>query len=124
MLFAIPRYLYHRTSIDSYMKIVMDRKIRHTGTPASNHKFEKLKFGPDGTDKWHCVFLAIDPDLTRGLTWGGDMVLKIRTENLDPHKFNYDGNVCSGEYGKSFTYEGDIPLSEIVETSIDKWHQI
>lgn len=52
------------------------------------------------------------------------MVLKIRTENLDPQKFEYDGNVSLNEYGKSFTYLADIPTSEIVGTYIDKWKHV
>ena len=120
-MIAIPKYLYHRTSIDSYMKIVMDKRIRHTGTPASCNKFKKLKFDANGNDTWHCVFLAATKELTNGLTWGGDMVLKVRTGNLDPNKFKYDGNVGMAEYGRSFAYNDDIPSSEIVEATIDKW---
>lgn len=82
------------------------------------------KFDEHGRDKWKCVFLAESKDLTKGLVWGGDVVLKIRTENLDPQKFEYDGNVSLNEYGKSFTYLADIPTSEIVGTYIDKWKHV
>lgn len=123
-MIAVPRYLYHRTSMDSYMGILMDKKLRHIGTPASNRRFKRLKFDEHGRDKWKCVFLAESKDLTKGLVCGGDVVLKIRTENLDPQKFEYDGNVSLNEYGKSFTYGADIPTSEIVGTYIDKWKHV
>ena len=63
-------------------------------------------------------------DFTMGMTWGGDVVLKIRTKNLKGNKLDRDHNVSKWDYGRSFSYYGDIPISEIAETIIDKWHYL
>ena len=123
-MFDVPTYLYHRTTVKAYAQIMSDGKIRHTGTPASNWRFKRLKFGNVfgiGEDKWKCVFLADDPKLTSGLVWAGDIVLKIDTTKLRKSKFDYDENVSIREYGRSYIYKEDIPISEIVSVITDKW---
>ena len=81
-----------------------------------------LKFDRHGrqVENWG-VFMAKSVDLTRDLTWGGDVVLKIRTGNLDRTMMEYDGHVSEREYGRSFVYRADIPVSEIVGVDIDEW---
>jgi hypothetical protein len=69
------------------------------------------------------VFLADSIDLTNGLVWKGDIVLKVRTKNLNMYKLDYDGHVSKHEYGKSFIYKDDIPVSEIEEV-VNNRHEI
>lgn len=124
MRIPVPKYLYHRTSNEAYGLILRDGRIKSTGTPASCTRYQEWKFDKKGNDKWHCVFLGDSVDFTTGMTWGGDVVLKIRTKNLKGKKLDMDHNVSKWDYGRSFSYYGDIPISEIVETIIDKWHYL
>lgn len=104
----IPKYLYHRTNEKALLKIIQDKKILCTGTPASNRRFEKAKFDVNGNDKWKCIFLARTIRISAEMTWGGNVVLKIQTDNLDKSKFQKDSN-----YNGSFKYKSNIPTSEI-----------
>lgn len=81
-----------------------------------------LKFDRHGrqVENWG-VFMAKSVDLTRDLTWGGDVVLKIGTGNLDRTMMEYDGHVSEREHKRSFVYRADIPVSEIVGVEIDEW---
>ena len=112
----VPAYLYHRTTMKAYTQIRYDGKIRHSGTKASHWRFKRLKFDKEGNEvpDWG-VFLADSIELTNGLVWNGDIVLKVKTKNLNKSKFEYDGHVSKYEYGRSFIYKDDIPISEIEE---------
>ena len=99
-----------------------DGFIRWKGTRPSHPNFRMLKFDRHGrqVENWG-VFMAKSVDLTRDLTWGGDVVLKIGTGNLDRTMMEYDGHVSKREHGRSFVYRADIPVSEIVGVEIDEW---
>lgn len=121
-MFDVPAYLYHRTTMKAYTQIRHDGKIRHSGTPASHWRFKRLKFDVMGNEvsDWG-VFLADSIELTNGLVWKGDIVLKVRTKNLNKSKIEYDGHVSKREYGRSFIYKDDIPISEIEEVVNNKY---
>lgn len=112
----VPAYLYHRTTTKAYTQIRYEGKILHSGTPPSHWRYKRLKFDKEGNEvsDWG-VFLADSIELTNGLVWNGDIVLKVRTKNLDKSKFEYDGHVSRYEYGRSFIYKDDIPTTEIEE---------
>jgi hypothetical protein len=121
-MFDVPTYLYHRTTVKAYTQIMADGKIRHSGTPASHWRFKCLKFDEFGRENedWG-VFLAKNANITRGLVWEGDIVLTIRTSKLKKRKLIYDNHVSRREYGKSFIYKDDIPVSEIVKVIDDPY---
>ena len=121
-MFDVPAYLYHRTTMKAYTQIRHDGKIRHSGTPESHWRFKRLKFDVMGNEvsDWG-VFLADSIELTNGLVWKGDIVLKVRTKNLNKSKIEYDGHVSKREYGRSFIYKDDIPISEIEEVVNNKY---
>lgn len=106
----IPKYLFHRTNEKSLLKIIQDKKILHIGTPASCRRFEKSKFDSNGNDLWKCIFLASTIKISAEMVWCGDIVLKIKTENLDKNKFEQDQN-----YNGCYRYNNDISILDIVE---------
>ena len=116
----IPQYLYHRTSIKSYKFILHDKMIKCCGTPASHWRFKKLKFDKNENDMWRCIFLADSINLTYELTWCGDIILKIKTNNLLKNHFKLDGHVNYIIYGHSFMYFNNILISEIDEVIFNK----
>lgn len=119
----VPQFLYHRTTDRNLPRIVLDGKLKCCGTPASNARFHKVKFDKAGNDQWRCVFLADSVDMTAALTWGGDVVLKISTENLDESSFEQDGGANFECFTHSFRYFKDIPFTEVKEIIQDKWRQ-
>ena len=93
------------------------------GQKASHRKFNRLKFDKSGKQvKDWGVFLADDIELTNGLVFGGDVVLKVRTANFDKAKMTHDPNVNMFTYNRSFVHKDDIPVSEIEEAVADPYH--
>ena len=117
----VPQFLYHRTTERNLPRIVLDGMLKCCGTSASNGRFQEAKFDKAGNDKWRCVFLADSIDMTTALTWGGNVVLKISTKNLDESSFEQDGEANVDCFTHSFKYFKDIPFTEVAEIIQNKW---
>lgn len=110
---AVPAMLYHAT----YRPLLRSIKANGLGGKGSERKkWEDSKPG--------IVYLATSPEVAESYAETSDVVnddwldeiviLKIRTENLDPSKFSIDRNVIDNQ-GDTLEYHGVIPATEITK---------
>lgn len=109
----VPSMLYHAT----YRPLLRSIKVNGLGGKGSERKkWEDSKPG--------IVYLATSPEVAESYAETSDVVsdewldeiviLKIRTENLDPSKFSLDRNVIDNQ-GDTLEYHGVIPATEITK---------
>lgn len=81
---------------------------------SSCYKFENLRY-KNGIDVWKCIFLADSAEITVLNTWHRKdeaVVLRIKSENLDYNKLDWDFNITNPRnelYHHNFAYFDNIP---------------